>query len=51
MIAKPRQMVILKSDDKDSFVKKFNSSLPNKELNESLKKAGELFNVDKETHK
>ena len=50
MIAKPRPMVVIRSKDKDSFVKNFNSNLPNKEFKESCKKAGELFNAGKNAH-
>ena len=50
MVAKPRPMIVLKSDNKESFVQKFNSNLPSKEFKESCKKAGELFNVRKKTN-
>ena len=51
MVAKPRPMIVLGSDNKESFVQKFNSNLPSKEFRESCKKAGELFNVRKKTNR
>lgn len=47
MVKRNKPMIILGSDNKESFVQQFNSSLPNKELRESFKKAEELFDARK----
>ena len=40
-------MIVIKSRDKDSFVKNYNSVLPDKNFKNSCIKAGELFSAKK----
>ena len=49
MIAKPKPLTVIRSNDKDEFVKKFNSNLPTQEEKDFWKKAGELFENAKKT--
>lgn len=43
MIAKTRPMIVIQSNNKESFVAQFNASLPSNDFRESCRKAGELF--------
>ena len=47
MIAKPRPMVVIRSENKEEFVRSFNASLPTQEQKEFWKEAGALFNGKK----
>lgn len=43
MIAKTRPMIVIQSNNKESFVAQFNASLLSNDFRESCRKAGELF--------
>ena len=46
------RMTVLQSKDRATFVKIFNSKIPDKQFMDSCKKAGELFNEPRtQTHR